>query len=107
MENIRRQVGEGNKINLKFANLTDHDIENFSRLSYVYQVKRDGDQVCLLTKDDQDYREKIGRFILDNRLIPLEMKHSETSLEEVYVTISEQSLKGLPIDLDSQAPEND
>ena len=100
MENIRYQMGEENKITLRFANLSDRVLEKFSQLPFVRQVKQDENRISLLTKSDQDYREEIGRFILDNQLIPLEMKHSETSLEEVYVTISEQSLKSLPVELD-------
>ncbi|MGD8458458.1 MAG: ABC transporter ATP-binding protein [Anaerolineales bacterium] len=95
MENIRRKVGEGERIQLRIVNLTKQDFKNLTELPFVIQAVRGGDQVTLLTKDDKDYREEIGRFLITHQLIPLEMKKSETTLEEAYVTISEQSLEGL------------
>ncbi len=102
MNNIRRKVEEGAKIKLEFAHLSDQDAEKFSQLPFVQHVSREENQISLLIDDDRDYREEIGIFILKNQLIPLEMRRSETSLEEAYVTISEQSLKALQAEIQSQ-----
>jgi ABC-2 type transport system ATP-binding protein len=95
MDKIRHRVGDGEKIHLKFANLPPEKFERFLSLPFVTQATRDGNLVTLLTKEDADYSEDIGKFILDQQLITLEMKKSETTLEEAYVTISEQSLKSI------------
>lgn len=104
MENIRRKVkGEGERINLRIANLTEKHAAQLGQLPFVTQVIREGDRLSLVTKEDQDYREEIGKFILEHKLIALEMTRSETSLEEAFVTISEQSLRSLSMDGSEEA----
>ncbi len=102
MDNLRGTVGEGDTITLKIANLSAQDIENFSRLPYVKQLTHEGDQLTLHTQAGQDYRPQIGQFLVENGLIPLEMKRAETSLEEAYITISERNLETLQAQLGSQ-----
>lgn len=95
MGNIRRKVGEGERFVFRFADKTSDTVEKFAAMPFVQHASQDGDQIIVVTKADRDYREELGRLILENRWVPLEMKKSETSLEEVYVTISEQSLKSI------------
>ncbi|MEJ2759329.1 MAG: ABC transporter ATP-binding protein, partial [Anaerolineales bacterium] len=102
MENIRRKVGDGERIIFQFANPSVEILEKLSTLPFVLHVSQEGGRISVETSGDRDYREDLGRFVLQNQWVPLEMKKSETSLEEVYVTISEQSLQSLQEGVDGE-----
>lgn len=102
MELIRRKVGDGEKLTLQFTEPPADLVEKFNKLPFVNAVSRQGEKFNLVIDAAKDYRPEIGKFILENNLIPIEMKQSETTLEEVYVTISERSLQSLRSDHDEK-----
>lgn len=95
MDKVRNKFTVQEKINLLFHAISDQDVDELSSLPFIVKLERDGCRVDVVTKGDADYREDIGRFIMERRLIVLEMKKSEKSLEEAFVTITEQNLTDL------------
>jgi ABC-2 type transport system ATP-binding protein len=93
MDTMRSRVSGGDRINLSFATLDEPVYHQMAQLPFVQEISRDGNHVSLLTHADRDYREDIGKFILHHQLVLLEMRKSETSLEEVFMTITESSLQ--------------
>jgi len=95
MENVRQKVSGFERIELTFASLDETAVQEIGKLPFVQRIDRDGNSISLLTKDDTDYREAVGRFVLEKRLILLEMKKAEKNLEEAFVTITENNLAHL------------
>ncbi|MBN2044348.1 MAG: ABC transporter ATP-binding protein [Anaerolineales bacterium] len=102
IDNIQRKVGDGERILFRFANQTPDILGKLSSLPFVIQVSQEEDEISVLTDGAKDYREDLGRYLVQNEWIPLEMKKHQTSLEEVYITISEQSLRTIQEDLETE-----
>lgn len=92
MDNMRRKVSGYERIDMTFARITDKEVLEIRSLPFVERVDQDGLHLGLTTRDDADYREAIGRFVMEKGLILLEMKKAEKTLEEAFVTITEQNL---------------
>lgn len=92
MNNLRKSVGGTQIIKMRFLNLTENVVSLFSDQPFVKDLKHDGNKLTIKTSNDKDYREFIGKLILEQHLIVLEMKQEEVSLEEAFITITENNL---------------
>lgn len=92
MENIRKKIKSLECIDLVFASINESEINGLKNLPFVEKLDKDGDHISLYTRSDLDYRELIGRHIVENRLILIEMKKVEKTLEDAFVTITENNL---------------
>ena len=95
METLRQRVAGSQNIELTFASIRDDDVAELRRLPFVTQIDQLDNHLIIKTGDDQDYREPIGKTIMERKLVLLEMKKAEKSLEEAFVTITEQNLAHL------------
>lgn len=92
MAAIRRKVSGFERIDLVFLSIDYAQVDRLSQLPFIDHIERDGNQISVVTRDDADYREALGRFVLQEGLIMLGMNKAEKTLEEAFVTITEQNL---------------
>jgi ABC-type multidrug transport system ATPase subunit len=104
MNNLRSLAGATQSIRLSFAELEDNQVMAFQDLTCVQKVERDGNHLTLKVENENDHREEIGRAILENHLVVTEMKQEEVSLEEAFITITENNLGQLTENLVEVGP---
>ena len=92
MANLRQRVTGTQNIELTFAAIGDADVGALRQLPFVTQIDQVDTHLVIQTRDDQDYREIIGRTVMERHLVLTEMKKAEKSLEEAFVTITEKNL---------------
>ena len=95
MDKIRKNVSGFERYNLSFTNIDDRVLGSLAKLEFVIHLEKSGNNIILDTKDDADYSKKIGTFILEHQLIVTEMKKPEKTLEEAFITITENNLDRL------------
>lgn len=95
MKNIRKDVSGFDRIELKFSEVSDLDVTKLRSLPYIMDIERDGNKIILEVKRDKDHSEDIGRFALKNQLVIIEMKRIEKTLEDAFITITENNLTKL------------
>jgi ABC-type multidrug transport system ATPase subunit len=92
MNNLRTSVRGTQRLHLSFDRLTEDDVAAFSSQDFVAKTEREGKQLTLWVENGADQRRAIGRIILERGLVVLEMKREEISLEEAFITITENNL---------------
>jgi ABC-2 type transport system ATP-binding protein len=95
MDNLRAEVSAARAIRLRFAELSEQALAALASQPFVRELEADGPAVTLWVDAGTDRRAEIGAFILAHNLIVLEMKQEEISLEEAFITITENNLHEL------------
>lgn len=103
MDNLRGEVSATHKLCLTFAAISDAALAELRAKPYVRNLENEGGRVTLWVDADADPRADIGAFILSHDLIVLEMKQEEISLEEAFITITENNLHQLTETLEEGA----
>jgi ABC-type multidrug transport system ATPase subunit len=95
LEAIKNQGSQKTIIELEFDQYQNRAPVNFMELPFVKSVSTNLNTVSLEIARDSDYRPEIGKFIVMNQLIPIRMERKQASLEDTFITITEQSLPQL------------
>lgn len=95
LEAIKNQGSQKTIIELEFDQFQNRAPVNFMELPFVKSVSTNLNTVSLEIARDSDYRPEIGKFIVMNQLIPIRMERKQASLEDTFITITEQSLPQL------------
>jgi len=92
MDNLRASVGSTHKLRLTVDHLTEEDLAVFKSKAFISNLEQHGNQITLWVENNTDHRKEIGELVLDRSLIVLEMRQEEVSLEEAFITITENNL---------------
>ncbi len=92
MDNLRASVGSTHKLRLTVDHLTEEDLAVFKSKAFISNLEQHGNQITLWVENNADHRKEIGELVLDRSLIVLEMRQEEVSLEEAFITITENNL---------------
>ena len=89
-----RRIGQReNRIEIEIANLTLDLVNHLKTLSYILEIKRDENTLIISTMDDKDYRDDIGRILVEQGAVVRGMRILESSLEEAFVAITESKVE--------------
>ncbi len=103
MDNLRGEISPTRKMKLSFESIPDDVLEALAAQPYVKKLEKTAGEILLWTDADTDARADIGAFILAHDLIVLEMKQEEITLEEAFITITENNLQHLTNTLEEGA----
>jgi ABC-2 type transport system ATP-binding protein len=94
---LRRRIGKGRRIAIELDTVPTGLTERLRSESYVLEleVSESGRQLELLLDDDRDVRPKLSQFITESGGIILGMESEEMSLEDAFVTITNQNVARL------------
>lgn len=90
--NLRKLGNSNNKIEVELLNYSPGLIDKLNLLSFVERIEHKENLVTIFTPNDKDYRDKLGLFLAENGAIILGLRKIETSLEEAFVTITENNV---------------
>lgn len=103
MENLRGEVSAARKLHLAFAAISEAALAELRAKPYVRNLEVEDGRITLWVEAGVDPRADIGAFILAHDLVVLEMKQEEISLEEAFITITENNLHQLTETLEEGA----
>lgn len=92
LDTLRDQISERDVIELEFEYLPSNSEIDFHDLPFVKSVKTSLNTITLEIDKTRDHRPEIGKFIVEHQLIPLKMERKQVSLEDTFITITEQTL---------------
>lgn len=90
--NLQNRFGINKSIYVSLVNQQDDVIESLRALSFVKEVNIEGSIIEIVTPGDKDYRKEIGRFLLEKQAVVVEMRQNKSSLEEAFITITDNNL---------------
>jgi ABC-2 type transport system ATP-binding protein len=94
---LRRRIGRGRRIVIELQHLPAPLVERLRSEPYVMELEVDesGRQLALLLDDDRDVRPKLSQLVTEEGGIILRMESEEMSLEDAFVTITNQNVTRL------------
>lgn len=92
LDSLRNQISNKVIIELEFEDVTTSESINFLDLPFVRSAKTNMNTIILEIDNDRDYRPEIGKILVQTGLIPLRMEKKQASLEDTFMTITEQTL---------------
>src|SRR5215208_1942612 len=94
---LRRRLGSGRRLIVELERADAALAERLSQEAYVLdlQVAASGRQLELLLEDGQDVRPRLSQLITDSGGVILRMESEEMSLEEAFVTFTNQNVSRL------------
>jgi hypothetical protein len=93
MDNLREIAGARDRYELSFASLSAAQAAAFRELPSVVEVKQSGNQLTILARKGRpDLREAIGQRILALELVATGIEKVDATLEETFITITENTL---------------
>jgi ABC-type multidrug transport system ATPase subunit len=103
---LRRRIGKGRRIVIELDPIPTGLTELIQAEPYVLELEtaESGRRIELLLDDDRDVRPKLSQLITESGGIILGMESEEMSLEEAFVTITNQNVARLAgtVDLDGR-----
>lgn len=95
MADLRRRLSEETDLTLELDVVNEKIIDVIKAQPFVVSVHFESQHVYVKTRGDQDYRAKLSAVISQNGSTVLGLSRHEMSLEEAFVTITEQNLSFL------------
>ena len=93
MQNVRQLVSGRRRIEVELVELPNGLVAHLEALPFVNEVVQDRSNLTVFTLEDRDYRSDLGRVLSEQGAIVQGMRVHETSLEEAFVTITEQHIR--------------
>jgi len=93
MKNLRQLVGGQRRIEVELVELPAGLVARLEHLPFVTEVLADRTNLTVFTLEDRDYRSDLGRVLSEQGAIVQGMRAHEASLEEAFVTITEQHIR--------------
>jgi ABC-type multidrug transport system ATPase subunit len=89
-----RKIGRReNRIEIEISNLSAGLVEHLNMVDFITRIDRDENTLVISTLDDKDYRDDIGRILVEEGAVVRGMRNLENSLEEAFVAITESRVE--------------
>jgi ABC-type multidrug transport system ATPase subunit len=94
---LRRRLGNGRRVVVELERLADPLVERLEQQPYVLElhVPESGRQLELLLEDHHDVRPRLSQLITESGGVIVRMESEEMSLEDAFVTITNQNVSKL------------
>lgn len=95
MENLKMRLSKETEIEMELKEITPEVIKALSSLSFVNKVAQEKNLLVVRVETDRDHRDELVRAISSQGGAILGVKLREMSLEEAFVTITQQNVSSL------------
>lgn len=92
MDDLKRRLMDEVQLDLELESPSEGVLEALRSLPYVLDVEGSGRHLTVKTKADNDYRGQISQAVSQSGGVLLGLRRRELSLEEAFVTITENNL---------------
>ena len=90
MDGLRQRLATQQRMQIELDEVTPVLIERLEHQPFIAQVSRQGNQLTLLLRSNEDVRANLSRLISEAGGLILRMQSDKMSLEEAFVTITSQ-----------------
>ncbi len=90
MDGLRQRLATQQRLQIELDEVTPALIERLEHQPFIAQVSRQGNQLTLLLRSNEDVRANLSRLISEAGGLILRMQSDKMSLEEAFVTITSQ-----------------
>jgi ABC-type multidrug transport system ATPase subunit len=95
LESLFASVGDEVEIRVELEGVSPELLRKAEELAFARSISSEGATLVVRVGRDRDYRKDIGEFLIRSRLVPLGMKERAPSLEEAFVTITQEAVEAL------------
>ena len=92
MDNIRRRLTDSVEMEIEVDKEAESIASSLEKLDFLKGFSVEGHKLEVSLKTDRDYRPELSQFLYQNGYLPLSMKAKEMSLEEAFITITQQNI---------------
>lgn len=92
LDNLRSKLRQQVELELELQALPSQLVEHLSSLAFVHEVSGNGNRLSLKLDATADFRPQVFAVISDHGGVIVDMRTKEMSLEEAFVTITEQNV---------------
>lgn len=93
LELLKAETGGNRRIEIEMLNPSPELIADIKNLPFVSSISPENGHFLIVTTSNRDYRLELGQFLADRRMPIQGMRTLETSLEEAFITITEQHVR--------------
>jgi ABC-type multidrug transport system ATPase subunit len=93
MDNLKRRSGGRRQIEIELADPVNGIAKVLQSLTFVDELKQNGNRLTLFTQGDRDYRSDVGRALTAQGAVVQGMRSVEPTLEEAFITITEEHVQ--------------
>jgi ABC-2 type transport system ATP-binding protein len=95
MAGLRRRLARQQRLTIELEQVTPDLLARLREQPYVAEASQQGRQIALALRGDEDVRARLSRLIADAGGLIIQMQGEEMSLEEAFVTITNQDVMRL------------
>lgn len=95
MDALRTNFKATKVIKLRFVEIKDTFLSTINAKPYTMRVENTDNTLHITTASENDVLEDIGQCILDHKMIVLEIKQEESSLEDAFIAITNKNLHSI------------
>jgi len=92
LDNLRRKLSQQIDLVLELQEITPHLVNSLSPLDFVHEINSNGNKLRLKLDATADFRAQIFAAVSSQGGVILDMRTKDMSLEEAFVTITEQNV---------------
>ena len=92
MDNIRRRLTDSVEMGDRVRQRGGKHASSLEKLDFFERFSVEATNWEVSLKTDRDYRPELSQFLYQNGYLPLSMKAKEMSLEEAFITITQQNI---------------
>ncbi len=82
-----------NVIEIEVSNLSDGLVDQLNHYDFILNIERKENILRIATMDDKDYRDDLGKILVERGIVIRGMRKLENSLEDAFVAITESKVK--------------
>jgi len=95
MDALLLKLSKDREIHIDLEEIPDALVGDIKSLDFVLDVNKSKNRLVVKVPKEGDYRKAISEFLIKRNLIPLQLKEKSISLEDAFVTITQENVEML------------
>ncbi len=95
MDKLLLKLSRDREIHIDLEEIPEGIVENIRKLDFVIDVSTEKNRLKIKVPKEGDYRKNLSEFLIKRNLIPIQLKERSISLEEAFVTITQDNVEML------------
>ena len=93
MDSLLLQIATDREIVLELEAVPEGLRKDLQDLDFVYAAEEEGNRIAVKVPKEGDFRKSLSEYLIRRNLVPLSLSVSSFSLEEAFVTITQENVE--------------